>query len=123
MSSLSQDDIRKKTLMFKKRLSEERKELKDKLAGLSRSLAEAHVGNRAKIEDELKSTKEKLKTRTEAVLEELLPSAFAMVREAAKRALSMRPYDVQLIGGIVLHRGYIAEMANGEGKTLVAVIP
>ncbi len=56
-------------------------------------------------------------------LEELLPDAFAIGREAAKRVLKMRPFDVQLIGGMVLHQGKIAEMATGEGKTLVAVLP
>ena len=56
-------------------------------------------------------------------LDELLPEAFAVGREAAKRVLHMRPFDVQLIGGIVLHEGKIAEMATGEGKTLVATLP
>jgi preprotein translocase subunit SecA len=56
-------------------------------------------------------------------LDELLPEAFAAVREAAKRTLGMRHFDVQLIGGIVLHRGMIAEMKTGEGKTLVATLP
>ena len=53
-------------------------------------------------------------------LDAILPEAFATVREAAKRVLGQRHYDVQLIGGIVLHRGEIAEMRTGEGKTLVA---
>jgi preprotein translocase subunit SecA len=56
-------------------------------------------------------------------LDELLPEAFAVGREAAKRVLHMRHFDVQLIGGIVLHEGKIAEMATGEGKTLVATLP
>jgi preprotein translocase subunit SecA len=56
-------------------------------------------------------------------LDNLLPEAFAAVREAAKRALGLRPYDVQLMGGIVLHEGSIAEMKTGEGKTLVATLP
>lgn len=56
-------------------------------------------------------------------LDEILPEAFAVCREAAWRALGMRPYDVQLIGGYVLHRGSIAEMKTGEGKTLVATLP
>jgi len=56
-------------------------------------------------------------------LDELLPEAFAVVREAARRTLGERPFDVQLIGGIVLHEGKIAEMATGEGKTLVATMP
>ena len=56
-------------------------------------------------------------------LDDLLPEAFAVVREAGKRALKMRHFDVQLIGGIVLHQGKIAEMKTGEGKTLVATLP
>jgi preprotein translocase subunit SecA len=56
-------------------------------------------------------------------LDDVLPEAFAVVREASKRVLSMRHFDVQLIGGIVLHQGKIAEMKTGEGKTLVATLP
>jgi len=56
-------------------------------------------------------------------LDELLPEAFAVAREVSERVLRLRPYDVQLLGGIVLHRGMIAEMATGEGKTLTAVLP
>jgi preprotein translocase subunit SecA len=56
-------------------------------------------------------------------LDELLPEAFAVCREAARRTVSMRPFDVQLLGGMVLHEGKIAEMATGEGKTLVATLP
>ncbi len=56
-------------------------------------------------------------------LDELLPEAFAVCREAAERVLGMRPYRVQLIGGIILHQGRIAEMKTGEGKTLVAILP
>ena len=58
-----------------------------------------------------------------AALDALLPEAFAVVREAGKRALRMRHFDVQLIGGMVLHDGKIAEMRTGEGKTLVATLP
>src|SRR6266540_2654405 len=56
-------------------------------------------------------------------LDDLLPEAFAAVREAARRTIGQRHYDVQLIGGIVLHQGKIAEMKTGEGKTLVATLP
>src|SRR6266511_5414013 len=56
-------------------------------------------------------------------LDELLPEAFAVVRETGRRVLNMRHFDVQLIGGMVLHRGKIAEMKTGEGKTLVATLP
>ncbi|MBC5825866.1 MAG: preprotein translocase subunit SecA [Candidatus Eremiobacteraeota bacterium] len=58
-----------------------------------------------------------------ATLDELLPEAFAACREIAKRTLNMRPFDVQLIGGMVLHEGKVAEMRTGEGKTLVATLP
>ncbi len=58
-----------------------------------------------------------------ATLDDLLPEAFAAAREAARRSIRLRPYDVQVVGGVVLHQGKIAEMKTGEGKTLVAVLP
>src|SRR5207253_1340581 len=58
-----------------------------------------------------------------ATLDDLLPEAFAVVRETSVRTLKMRHYDVQMIGGMVLHSGRIAEMRTGEGKTLVATLP
>ncbi len=66
---------------------------------------------------------EALRARERQLLDELLPQAFAVVREAGRRVLGMRHFDVQLIGGMVLHRGQIAEMKTGEGKTLVATLP
>ncbi|MDE5095613.1 MAG: DEAD/DEAH box helicase, partial [Trichodesmium sp. St11_bin5] len=74
---------------------------------------------------EFRQALEKAKTKDEekAILEEILPEAFAVVREAGKRVLSMRHFDVQLLGGIILHQGQIAEMKTGEGKTLVATLP
>ena len=85
--------------------------LEDDIEKLS---AEALIGQR-----------EKLKSRLEAgeSLEDILPEAFATVREAGKRALGFRLFDVQMIGGITLHEGRIAEMRTGEGKTLVATLP
>ncbi|HSC96300.1 MAG TPA: preprotein translocase subunit SecA, partial [Burkholderiales bacterium] len=64
-----------------------------------------------------------LKNSRRDILEELLPEAFAVVREAAKRTLNMRHFDMQLVGGVALHNGKIAEMRTGEGKTLVATLP
>ena len=74
---------------------------------------------------EFRSKLEKASSGNEelSLLDELLPEAFAVVREAAKRVLGMRHFDVQLIGGMVLHEGQIAEMKTGEGKTLVATLP
>ena len=73
----------------------------------------------------LKSMTESFKERLKGgeTLDDLLPEAFAVVREAAVRSLGLRPYDVQLIGGIIQHRGKVTEMKTGEGKTLVATMP
>ena len=80
---------------------------------------------RAMPEEELKGKTAEFKERLAQgqTLDDLLPEAFAAVREAADRVLGMRPYPVQLLGGIVLHQGRIAEMKTGEGKTLVAILP
>src|ERR1700752_4778784 len=67
--------------------------------------------------------KDERKRRLQAVLNEILPEAFAIVREASVRTTGMRHFDVQMIGGLVLHQGKIAEMRTGEGKTLVATLP
>src|SRR6267378_3194671 len=75
--------------------------------------------------DELRAKTAELRQRLEngEVLDDLLVEAFAVVREAARRTIGLRPFDVQMVGGIVLHQGKIAEMKTGEGKTLVAVLP
>ena len=94
----------------------------------SRTLAQINAleARMAKLADpELRGMTDELKKRHAggASLDELLPEAFAVVREAAKRTLRMRHFDVQLLGGMVLHHGKIAEMKTGEGKTLVATLP
>jgi preprotein translocase subunit SecA len=89
-------------------------ELKAKTDAFKKLIRERTEG----IEDSVE-----LRGAEKTVLEEILPEAFAVVREASKRTLGMRHFDVQLIGGIVLHEGKIAEMRTGEGKTLVATLP
>ena len=76
-------------------------------------------------DDELKAKTEEFKKRLDdgETLEDILPEAFATVREASSRVLGMRHFKVQLIGGIILHQGRIAEMKTGEGKTLVVTLP
>ncbi|MGI6425004.1 MAG: preprotein translocase subunit SecA [Tepidanaerobacteraceae bacterium] len=76
-------------------------------------------------DEELRSKTDEFKSRLSKgeTLDDILPEAFAVVREASKRTLNMRPFDVQVMGGIVLHQGRIAEMKTGEGKTLVATMP
>jgi len=80
---------------------------------------------KALSEDALKAKTSEFKARLSQgeTLDDLLPEAFAAIREAADRVLGMRPYPVQIIGGIILHQGRIAEMKTGEGKTLVAILP
>ena len=93
---LSDDQLKARTAVFKERVKEAVGETKDK---------------------------EERKKRERVILDELLPEAFATVREASVRTTGMRHFDVQLIGGLVLHQGKIAEMRTGEGKTLVATLP
>ena len=90
----------------------------DKIEALSDEYA-------AKSDEELRAKTDEFKQRLAEgeTLDDILPEAYATVREAAWRVLGMRPFRVQLIGGIVLHQGRIAEMKTGEGKTLVAVLP
>src|SRR5438874_346073 len=80
---------------------------------------------KARIADAVKDSRDKddRKYREQQVLNEILPEAFAVVREASVRTTGMRHFDVQMIGGLVLHQGKIAEMRTGEGKTLVATLP
>ena len=90
-----------------------------------KKIEEMEDAYRALSDEELKAKTPWLKQRLAdgETLEDILPDAFATAREAADRVLGMRPYRVQLIGGVVLHQGRIAEMKTGEGKTLVAVLP
>ena len=80
-----------------------------------RSLSDSSLAN--------KTNEFKARLTNGETLDDLLPEAFAVIREASRRVLGMRHFDVQLIGGIILHRGNIAEMSTGEGKTLVATAP
>ncbi len=96
MEAHSNDDLRALT-----------EELRDRVYGAVEGLEEA----------------EEIKAAEKEILTEILPTAFAAVREASRRSIGLRHFDVQLIGGIVLHEGKIAEMKTGEGKTLVATLP
>ena len=109
------------TKIFGTRSQREVKKLQpmlDKILGMEKEYA-------ALSEDALKGKTAEFKERLAggADLDDLLPEAFATIREAAWRVLGMKPYPVQLIGGMVLHQGRIAEMKTGEGKTLVAILP
>lgn len=96
-----------------------------KLKPVVKTINELEPAMQAKSNDELKAFSYELRKRHQEgeTLDQLLPEAFALVRETAVRVLAMRHYDVQLMGGIVLHQGKNAEMKTGEGKTLVATLP
>ena len=107
--------------LFKTRSQKELKKIQplvDKILSMEEEYA-------ALSEDALKGKTAEFKQRLSKgeTLDDLLPEAFAAIREAAWRVLGMKPYPVQLIGGIILHQGRIAEMKTGEGKTLVAILP
>jgi preprotein translocase subunit SecA len=103
-------------------------QLEPKVQAMSDEQLRAKTGEfRARLAERLKGSEDldpkALKELEQEALDELLPEAFACVREASIRTTEMRHFDVQLIGGMVLHRGMIAEMRTGEGKTLVATLP
>ncbi len=104
--------------------SKNERELK-RMQPLIHQINELEPDMQSMSDEQLKAKTPVFKERIEngEPLDELLPEAFAVVREASARALKMRHFDVQLIGGIVLHKGQIAEMKTGEGKTLVATLP
>ncbi len=110
MQKLSDEQLRAKTEEFRSRIQERLGRIADEPE------ADADPDRLKQLEGE------RLQAANE-VLDEILEEAFAVVREAGRRVLSMRHFDVQLIGGMVLHRGTIAEMKTGEGKTLVATLP
>ncbi len=103
--------------------SKNQRELK-KLQPIVDRIAQLEPTMKPKSDDELKAMTAEFKRRIDkgATLDEILPEAYAVVREAGVRRLGMRHYDVQMIGGVVLHQGRIAEMRTGEGKTLVATL-
>ncbi|MBR3052329.1 preprotein translocase subunit SecA [Candidatus Saccharibacteria bacterium] len=111
--AMSDEELKGQTAEFKERI--------DKALKQVRADGESIDGNTKNHTK--KQARKKSPTDDTKILNEILPEAFAVAREAAKRVMGMRPYDVQLIGGMVLHEGAVAEMKTGEGKTLVAMLP
>jgi preprotein translocase subunit SecA len=135
--ALADEELKLKTADFKKRLQEAtaserdaveaaRGELKEQqgctLAEMTEDEREELARRCRDIQERINSLDGTLRKAENRVLDELLPESFAAVREAARRKLGQRHFDVQLMGGIVLHQGKIAEMKTGEGKTLVATL-
>jgi preprotein translocase subunit SecA len=143
LQTVSEEELRGQTEKFRARIREVTTEIEARIADLgNRKRVAADPAEREELDNELSGVdgrggvEAELRTAIADVLDELLPEAFATVREAARRLLgtkvtvtgqemdwNMVPYDVQLMGGIQLHSGRIAEMATGEGKTLVATLP
>jgi preprotein translocase subunit SecA len=137
LAGVSEDDLKAQTQKFRELIHERTQGLEEEIERIrdERRQSEDPVRREA-LTARLGDAEEELQETTEEVLNEILAEAFATVREACRRMLGseisvtghamtwdMVPYDVQLIGGIVLHQGKIAEMATGEGKTLVATLP
>ncbi|MCK5589240.1 MAG: preprotein translocase subunit SecA, partial [Candidatus Pacebacteria bacterium] len=112
-------------LGFLNKLFDENKSLLKKTLPLVKKISDLEPDFIKKTDEELLLQTEKLKEELKngKTLDDILPEAFATVREVSKRHTGLRPYDVQMIGGILLHNGDIAEMKTGEGKTLVATLP
>ncbi len=131
VSALSNEGLRAKTDEFRARIREqtasERAQLEALLAPQHQQAEHPSPDDSAEGAKDLKTAIEEqekeLRQAENRVLEEILPEAFAVVREASKRTTGLRHFDVQFIGGIVLHEGKISEMKTGEGKTLVATAP
>ena len=121
-ASMSKKELQEQTEVLKKRLSKLQKQNQAKIAA-----AKVKAGKKSDKKSDKTTKKVDPKqvniANTNKALDQILPDAFALVREASERILKMRPFDVQLIGGIALHEGNVAEMKTGEGKTLVATLP
>ncbi|MBX3015921.1 MAG: preprotein translocase subunit SecA [Caldilineaceae bacterium] len=120
----SNDELKAMTAAFKERVQSATAELREELARAEQEyLAVLGTEEQKFARVEVDRIKKEMLTVEADELDEILPEAFAAVREASKRTIGLRHYDVQLLGGIVLHSGSIAEMKTGEGKTLVATLP
>jgi preprotein translocase subunit SecA len=117
ISALLDAQLRGKTVGFKEYVQKKHKEYSQELQDWEEAMLTVA------IPEEKEKLKEKLKLARNKVFEEILPEAFAVVREASRRTIGLRHFDAQIAGGVVLHEGKIAEMATGEGKTLVATLP
>jgi preprotein translocase subunit SecA len=139
LQALSDADLQAKTPAFRQQIKDAVKEAEDQIAELRAGLlADMSMNEREKLLDDIAALEKERDSITKDVLDEILPEAFAVVKEACRRlkernwtfdllghpaVWDMVPFDVQLVGGMVLHHGKISEMATGEGKTLVATMP
>ena len=136
IKNLSDDELKAKTPEFKERIQQYTSEIRNKIDEMKNRLHSDEEFDRNAAYDELENLEDELHEKYEEILDEILPEAFAVVKATCEHLVGrswtvighktnweMVPYDVQLMGGVVLHQGKIAEMATGEGKTLVATLP
>ena len=137
--TLTDDELKGKTVEFRQRINEATQEYENEIASLKEQLRKGEdlsLEERENIYTHIEELQKERNDRTNEVLNEILPEAYAVVKETCRRLVGtsweitghkiiwdMVPFDVQLIGGVVLHEGKITEMATGEGKTLVATMP
>ncbi|MFN8468364.1 MAG: preprotein translocase subunit SecA [Caldilineaceae bacterium] len=120
----SNDELRGLTIGFQQRILQATTDLREELTEAEKEYLDVLGTDEQKFARvEVERIKKDLRKAEDDVLWEILPEAFAAVREASKRTTGLRHYDVQMLGGMVLHSGTIAEMKTGEGKTLVATLP
>jgi preprotein translocase subunit SecA len=117
ISQLSDSQLKQKSEELREYILKKNEEYAQELNELREAM------HAAAISEEKERIKERLKLTTNKIFADILPEAFAVVREASKRTIGLRHFDVQIAGGVVLHEGKIAEMSTGEGKTLVATLP
>ncbi|NUQ80134.1 MAG: preprotein translocase subunit SecA [Bacteroidetes bacterium] len=137
LGSLTDEELKDKTRQFRQQIQDAVQEMETRLTSLQLQLKEDLADDqRLDVLDEMDQLKKDIHETIEVELKRLLPEAFAVVKETCKRLVGLEytvngnkmrwdmvPYDVQLIGGVVIHEGKIAEMATGEGKTLVSTLP
>ena len=124
IKALTDEQLKAKTAEFKARIDQAIKTKKDEYETIQSNYRKASSGQeREDLVVEIKRLEKELFETKQGVLDEILNEAFAVVRETGRRVLNMRHFDVQLVGGMVLHSGGITEMTTGEGKTLVATLP
>ncbi|MCQ9206574.1 MAG: preprotein translocase subunit SecA [Omnitrophica bacterium] len=117
ISKLSEEELGRKTDEFKERVGASAQRLRPEIDEIDKKISESGFPQE---KDKLRLKRRALNNK---IFEDILPEAFAVVREVARRKVGMRHFDVQLVGGLVMHEGKIVEMATGEGKTLVATLP
>ncbi len=139
MDQLSDEELKQKTEKFRQKIKESTKEIDEEIESLKDTLnsdEELSVNRRRELAEELDELKQEQTDTIEDVLDEILPEAFAVMKDTCRRFLGekwmvggnmnewgMVPYDVQIAGAIAMHQGKIAEMKTGEGKTLAAIMP